>query len=102
LEWAQAWSSKDFETYAEFYSDSFETRKFGSKEEWLEYRKPRILGKRSIQVDIQNLVIKALDAGLAEVRFEQNYRAGNLKVRSVKKMQLAREGDTWKILWEGN
>lgn len=101
-DWAEAWSSKDFESYAGFYSDSFETRKFGSKEEWLEHRRPRILGKNEIQIDIRNLVIRILDAGLAEARFEQNYRAGDLRVRSLKRLRLAREDDTWRILWEGN
>ncbi|MBM3375066.1 MAG: hypothetical protein FJY35_03130 [Betaproteobacteria bacterium] len=102
LDWAEAWSGKDFDSYSDFYSEVFQTTRFKSKSQWLDYRKPRIVGKRSISVEIRNLVVKVLENGRAEAVFEQNYKAGNLKVRSAKKLQFIREDDSWRILWEGN
>jgi murein L,D-transpeptidase YafK len=102
LDWAEAWSGKDFDSYSDFYSEVFQTTRFKSKSQWLDYRKPRIVGKRSISVEIRNLVVKVLEGGRAEAVFEQNYEAGNLKVRSAKRLQFIREGSNWRILWEGN
>lgn len=101
-QWAQAWSSQDFDAYASFYSDNFAVERFKSKTDWLAYREPRIMNKASIRVELLDLTITYPESGLAEVRFIQDYEAGDLKVRSLKRLQMAKEPDGWKILWEGN
>ena len=101
-DWANRWSSKDFEAYADLYGEEFSNPKFSRLEDWLAYRKPRILGKQFIEVSIQLLEIKALEEGRVETRVIQNYAGNQLKVRSLKRLILDVSGGTPKIIWEGN
>ena len=101
-DWANRWSSKDFEAYANLYGEEFSNPKFSRLEDWLAYRKPRILGKNSIEVSVELLEVKPLDDGRVETRVIQNYAGNQLKVRSLKRLILDVSGETPKIIWEGN
>ena len=101
-DWANRWSSKDFEAYANLYGEEFSNPKFSRLEDWLAYRKPRILGKNSIEVSVELLEVKPLDDGRVETRLIQNYAGNQLKVRSLKRLILDVSGETPKIIWEGN
>jgi hypothetical protein len=102
LQWASYWSSKDFQAYANFYGEEFSNHKFSSLEDWLAFRKPRILGKQFIEVSVQLLDIKPLEDGRIETRLIQNYAGNNLRVRSLKRLILDVTGSVPKIIWEGN
>jgi ketosteroid isomerase-like protein len=100
LKWATAWSSKDFDTYANFYGEQFKTGPYRSKAAWLSFRQPRIMSNDDIQVTVDSVVAKVRPAGQLEVTFVQRYTSKALKIRSVKKMILAKTGDEWKIVSE--
>ena len=100
--WVESWSQKDFEKYSSFYGERFVTEKFADRDAWLQYRKPRVLGKRSITIEISDLELIQRNDGQLEVQFVQFYQSGGLEVRSRKKLLFAQEGSEWKILWEGN
>lgn len=100
--WIDAWSQKDFERYSGFYGERFVTEKFADRDAWLQYRKPRVIGKRSISIEISDLELIQRNDGQLEVQFVQFYQSGGLEVRSRKKLLFGQEGSEWKILWEGN
>jgi adhesin transport system outer membrane protein len=100
--WVEAWSQKDFQRYANFYSEQFVTEKFSDRDAWLNHRKPRVLGKRTISIDISDLELLQRNDGPLEVQFVQFYQSGGLEVRSRKKLLFVQEDSGWKIIWEGN
>jgi adhesin transport system outer membrane protein len=99
-QWASAWSSKDFVAYGSFYGDKFKTRQHRSKAVWLNFRKPRILGRNAIAVSVEDVQVKLLESGQAEVTFVQNYESGTVKDRSMKKMNVVQTADGWRIVSE--
>jgi hypothetical protein len=101
-EWVTYWSEKDFEAYAKLYGEEFSNSKFSRLEDWLAYRKPRILGKDSIEVSVEILEVRPLEDGRIEARLIQNYAGNEIKVRSLKRLILDISGSTPKIIWEGN
>lgn len=101
-QWARAWSQKDFQQYADFYSGSFKTAQFPSKQVWLEHRKPRIVGKSKIVVELDAIKVDFLSDHRAQATFSQRYESGNLKLNTRKKVLLVFEDKTWRIQSEGN
>jgi ketosteroid isomerase-like protein len=99
-QWASAWSSKDFAAYGSLYGDKFKTGQHRSKAAWLNFRKPRILGRNAIAVSVEDLQVKLLETGAAEVTFVQNYESGTVKDRSMKKMNVVQTADGWRIVSE--
>jgi ketosteroid isomerase-like protein len=99
-QWASAWSNKDFAAYGSFYGDKFKTGQHRSKAAWLNFRKPRILGRNAIAVSVEDLQVKVLETGVAEVTFVQNYESGTVKDRSMKKMNVVQTADGWRIVSE--
>lgn len=102
LEWANSWARKDFARYSDFYSESFKQAKFPTKSAWIEFRRPRVLKKGEIVVEVDNIAVKVVAKNLREVRFRQRYESGQIKVRTNKKQVWAREGAAWRILSEEN
>jgi adhesin transport system outer membrane protein len=99
-QWASAWSSKDFAAYGSFYGDKFKSGQHRSKSAWLNFRKPRILGRNAIAVSVEDLQVKVLETGAAEVTFVQNYESGTVKDRSMKTMRVVQAADGWRIVSE--
>lgn len=100
--WAKAWSKKDFNQYASFYSDRFSIPAHKTRDAWLAFRKPRILGKKVIVVEVSNIVVTPRVAGEVEVKYDQRYESGTLRVRSRKTQVWVSEDNTWKIKLEQN
>jgi ketosteroid isomerase-like protein len=86
--------------YGSFYGDKFKTGQHRSKAAWLNFRKPRILGRNAIVVSVEDLQVKVLETGAAEVTFVQNYESGTVKDRSMKKMNVVQTADGWRIVSE--
>jgi ketosteroid isomerase-like protein len=99
-QWAGAWASKDFAAYSSFYGDKFKSGQYRSKASWLNFRKPRILGRNAIAVSVEDVQVKLLESGQAEVTFVQNYESGTVKDRSMKTMQVLQTADGWRIVSE--
>ena len=105
-QWARAWSSVDFERYAGFYDVSFSNDRFKTRADWLAFRKPRIVGKSSIRVELSDIEVQVTrsNQGLtrAKARFSQRYESGRLRLNARKEMDLVYRGNQWFIQSEGN
>jgi hypothetical protein len=100
--WAKAWAKMDFDGYAAFYAESFQTSKHESRAAWLEFRKPRIVNKPSILVEVSQVAIQVQGPSKATVKFLQRYEAGTLKLASRKSQDWVLEGTEWRIQSESN
>jgi len=100
-QWARAWSSVDFERYASFYDVSFSNDRFKTRADWLAFRKPRIVGKSSIRVELSDIEVQVTKSnqGLtrAKARFSQRYESGRLRLNARKEMDLVYRGNQWFI-----
>lgn len=105
-QWAKAWSSVDFERYASFYDTSFSNDRFRTRADWLAFRKPRVVGKSSIRVELSDIEVQVMKPkqGLvrARARFSQRYESGRLRLNTRKEMDLVYRGNQWFIQSEGN
>ena len=97
--WAQAWSSKDFDSYTGFYSNQHRA-KFNSHEAWVAYRRDRILRPGEIKVEISNIQIKWRSQNRAIIDFRQAFESPNYKDRVLKRLAFDRVGSQWKITEE--
>ncbi|MDH6169382.1 tetratricopeptide (TPR) repeat protein [Variovorax boronicumulans] len=94
--WASAWAGQDMERYLAAYGPDFVPGGGQSRKAWEEDRRARIVGKSSISVNIENLVIK-VDGQNATAKFRQIYRADSLNISSRKTLDLQRSGNQWHI-----
>jgi tetratricopeptide (TPR) repeat protein len=94
--WASAWAGQDMDRYFAAYGSDFTPGGGQNRKSWEEDRRARIVGKSSISVNIENLVIK-VDGQNATARFRQVYRADNLNISSRKTLDMQRAGNQWHI-----
>jgi tetratricopeptide (TPR) repeat protein len=97
--WAKAWSKQDMPAYYAAYASNFTPARGVSLAQWKNDRRDRIVNKKSISVDIQQLNIQVKD-DTAVARFQQLYASGNLKARSRKTLTMVRQGKDWLIVRE--
>ena len=106
MQWAKAWSSVDFERYAGFYDVSFSNDRFKTRADWLAFRKPRIVGKSSIRVELSEVEVQLKKSSQGPTRakagFSQRYESGRLRLNVRKEMDLVYRGNQWFIQSEGN
>ena len=96
-QWANAWASKDIETYLASYAPSFKTPNGERREAWESMRKARIDKPQSISVSISNVSIQMLDSTHAKAKFKQDYRSGSLSAKTPKTLDLVKSGQNWLI-----
>ncbi|MBT2336780.1 tetratricopeptide repeat protein [Variovorax paradoxus] len=94
--WAAAWAGQDMDRYLAAYGPDFNPGGGQSRKGWEEERRARIVGKSSISVNIENLVI-SVNGQAATAKFRQIYRADNLNISSRKTLELQRAGNQWHI-----
>lgn len=101
-QWAEAWSAKDFQKYSDAYSESFKNSQFSSKKSWLDFRRPRIIGKASITVELEAVKVDFISKDKVRASFNQRYESGNLKLNTRKNVVMVLENSQWRIQSEGN
>lgn len=94
--WAAAWAGQDMDRYLAAYGPEFNPGGGQSRKSWEDERRARIVGKSSISVNIENLVIN-VNGQAATAKFRQIYRADNLNISSRKTLELQRSGNQWHI-----
>ena len=99
-QWARVWAAKDFDAYVAFYSENFEPQQHPTRDDWMEYRKPRVVRPGRVIIEITDLKVRPLSDGYLEVRFRQRYDAPNLKTNASRFLIWAREESGWKIIRE--
>jgi hemolysin activation/secretion protein len=98
--WARSWERQDFHRYATFYSDEFSSAGFKSRRQWLDYRRPRILGPEQLQVRIDDLKVLESREDRIVVEFIQFYQAEKIRMHSLTKQVWTWDEAVWKIQQE--
>ncbi len=101
-QWRRDWESGSTDVYLQHYSGRFSAN--GTDLEQWSARKRRVNAAKSwIKVDVSELSIFLYpgDSSLAVVDFKQDYASSNLANGMHKRQYWIREGDRWKILYEG-
>lgn len=96
LAWARAWSKKDMSQYLAAYATSFDPPGKMSRKAWEEERRLRIVGKRSIQVQLSQFRIR-IKGTQAQAQFVQKYDSDSFKGTSTKTLSLLKEKGHWLI-----
>lgn len=97
--WAKAWSQKDMSRYLAAYASSFTPADKMPRTKWENDRRVRIVSKKTINVDVNNLKIEVSD-NKATARFQQIYESDNFKGNSHKTLELIKQSDRWLITRE--
>lgn len=104
--WRQAWSKRDMSTYLGAYSDAFTPPDGMSREDWIASRYRNVGGRKSINVQIQRLLVQTPAEGRVRVSFLQDYRSGSLReLGQSKTLDLVKGTDNrWRIVgeWQGD
>lgn len=101
-QWRRDWESRTTTDYLQHYSNRFSAN--GTNLEQWSTRKRRVnAAKTWIKVGISELsiILYPGDSSLAVVSFKQDYASSNLVNKMRKRQYWVREGDSWKILYEG-
>lgn len=97
--WVEAWRKKDIENYLLAYSPKFVPTDGMSRRNWQEQRRQRIVSKKSIKVDLDQLRI-TFNHSKAIATFIQAYEAGTVRAVGHKTLELIEEDGRWVILSE--
>lgn len=97
--WAAAWAAKDMNAYLAAYSPNFAVPAGQTRKAWEADRRARIVGKSSISVKVENLVVTT-NGNNATAKFRQEYKADALELTNGKTLSLVKAGDRWLIVRE--
>ncbi len=95
--WAKAWSQKDMPRYLASYASEFTPPDKMSRTSWESDRRARIVSKKTISVDINNLKLELVQGNKAIARFQQVYESDNFKGNIHKTLEMVKQGDRWLI-----
>lgn len=98
--WANAWSSKDYDTYIDQYSRRFTGAKGEDYTGWARVRKTRLNKPGTISIQTSNLQVENVGNYQLRVTFDQRYSSSNYSDRVLKELILVKESTDWKILRE--
>lgn len=98
--WAAAWAAQDVETYLASYSDNFIPAKGLSRKNWEQQRRVRFKNQGFVQVELTDLVVRALSKTRVSVQAVQLYRSERLTSRTIKEFELEQKAGRWSILRE--
>ena len=103
--WEESWEGKDLEGYLSFYSKNFRWKR-GGYNSWARYKRRVILGKKEIDVSVEDLTVLAFRRGLSEeieyyvAEFVQLYSSDNYSDKGFKRLYIIKEDGELKILRE--
>ncbi|MAY41400.1 MAG: hypothetical protein CMI05_03685 [Oceanospirillaceae bacterium] len=100
LNWANAWSNKDYKGYIATYTDVYRPNAKLTHNQWVQQREQRITKPKFIKVSLNNISVKLLRENLAEARFEQRYQSDTYKDAVRKRVMLVNSNGQWKISLE--
>lgn len=102
--WRTAWAERQTSRYLNFYSDSFRSDDGLNIRSWSEQKAAVNNSKEWVKVDLNDVSIFAAGENASQLvtSFEQDYRSNNLDNRMKKRLYWQREGEGWRIVWEGS
>jgi hypothetical protein len=100
--WRRDWESLKTDNYIGHYAPSFSTGSQGLAE-WAAQKRQVNTGKEWVKVKLDDLSMFLYPGQqpLAVVTFTQDYRSNNLSNVMKKRTYWMRDGDRWKIVYEG-
>jgi hypothetical protein len=99
--WREAWSKHNVANYLNVYGMQFTPADGSARDTWVATRTKKLATKTDIAVQIHDVVIERISTDLFKVTFQQDYSSGNYReVGRTKNLQIAREGNDWKIIRE--
>jgi len=101
-QWRADWESLDTDRYLAHYSASFSAPNT-DLDGWSRHKRQVAGGKTWIKVKVSGLSMFEVpgQAGLVSVSFDQEYRSSNLSNTVRKRQYWLREGQGWRIVYEG-
>ena len=101
-QWRADWQSRDTERYLAHYSQRFASGGQDFKG-WAEHKRKVNAGKNWIKVDLSRVSMLRYprERDVVVVTFDQDYRSDGLSNVMRKRQYWVKEGDRWKILYEG-
>lgn len=98
--WAEAWTDRDFETYASFYGEGFKPARGLSRSQWERVRKARILKRSKLKVTIEDIKVDVLSSDQAIAKFDQKYWSKSYRDKRHKTLSFVKVEDKWVIVSE--
>ncbi|MBL4673564.1 MAG: hypothetical protein JKX81_14990 [Arenicella sp.] len=99
--WREAWSNGNLNKYLLSYSSNFKPANDQSFEQWQVKRMSRVSPDKNIVIELADFDVVMLEQlSSAVVEFNQHYQAGSVVENSRKRLRLAKEQGTWKIMAE--
>ncbi|MFZ5503363.1 MAG: L,D-transpeptidase Cds6 family protein [Pseudomonadota bacterium] len=101
-QWRNDWASLDTDRYLAHYSNDFSSGG-ANYAAWAQHKARVNAAKSWIKLDLSNISLFNYpeQPNVAVVNFEQDYNSNNLSNRMKKRQYWIKQGDTWKIIYEG-
>lgn len=99
LEWASAWSRKDFNRYINAYVSTYKGDR-ANHQAWVNYRRSRIVKPGSIRVNLSDFRIKSQTQTRATIDFKQSFKSSTYADKIIKRIHLKQINGSWKITRE--
>lgn len=96
--WAAAWSEQRVDEYLDFYSSAFEPPDGLTRGQWNDQRRDRLTRPPWIRVEVEAIEATAVTEDRVTVTFDQSYETPTYRDRVRKTLELAREGEVWRIV----
>ena len=98
-QWARTWSRQDTDAYFASYVGNY-TPSGEPHRDWKRKRRERVTAPKRIEINLSNIRVHMKDETAARVTFVQKYRSNLLSSTVIKRLQMEKVGDTWKIARE--
>jgi murein L,D-transpeptidase YafK len=101
-QWRLDWQSRDADRYLTHYSQRFASGT-QNRVQWGEHKRKVAAGKSWIKVNLGRVAMLRYphERDVVVVTFDQDYRSDGLSNVMKKRQYWVKEGDRWKILYEG-
>jgi murein L,D-transpeptidase YafK len=101
--WRHDWETLDNQAYLAHYSKQFFSGDMNYSE-WAKYKSQVNASKSWVKIGISNVsaFLYPGKTGFFVVSFDQDYSSNNFHNKMRKRQYWIKEGDTWKIIYEGN
>lgn len=98
--WQRAWASRDIQTYVNAYVRNYTPRSGVTHAQWINERTARIVPRKRIEIEINDLRLEPTSDGAVEARFTQHYRSDSLDNRTRKSLLFVQQDGQWRIAKE--
>lgn len=99
-DWANAWSTKDMQTYMNAYSDNYSPSNGQTRTAWVQGRRAALNDPQWIKIELSDIDVSVLDADRALATFNQHYESNSYEDRERKRVTLVHEDGGWRIVRE--